>query len=117
MGYVRLAATLFFVGFHLHAFAAPDVSLPTMDVAGIDTANDDPITMVWKYAKYIIKFLLWVGVVWAAASTVFASIKSVNKARKDEESKWGDVVKDIVGHLAVTILVFVLAIWANSFLK
>ena len=40
MGYVRLAATLFFVGFHLHAFAAPDVSLPTMDVAGIDTAND-----------------------------------------------------------------------------
>lgn len=89
--------------------------LPTIDsVDGLDPENSDPVDMFMVVFNYGATIVLWLFVVVIAFVMIKNIIKSINKVRRDEDGKWGDVVGEIIGNAVVVIVVIAFATWLQG---
>lgn len=95
---------------------AADFDLPSVDIAGVDS-DSTATEIVVAIIKYAFKMALWIFVLIAGAVFIKNTVKAVNKVRKDEEGKWGDVIGEITGNAVVVILIIALATWVSSLLN
>ena len=70
--------------------------------------------LIFRYLGQGVLWLFMIGVSFVMIKNV---IKSVNKVRKDEDTKWADVVGDIVGNAVVVVIVIAFGLWVNTFLE
>lgn len=98
------------------AFAQEDAfRMPTATIPGVsdDSNTADMVVNLFKYAGLLV---LWVFVIVMGIVLVKNIIKSINKVRRDEETKWADVIGDIIGNALGMLLVVVLASWLTTYL-
>jgi hypothetical protein len=95
---------------------AQDFELPSVDITGVD--DDSTATeIVYAIIRYGFQFGLWIFVLIAGGVFIKNVVKAINKVRKDEDGKWGDVVGEIAGNAVVVILIIALATWVNGLLN
>lgn len=89
--------------------------MPTATIPGVsdDSNTADMVVNLFKYAGLLV---LWVFVIVMGIVLVKNIIKSINKVRRDEETKWADVIGDIIGNALGMLLVVVLASWLTTYL-
>ncbi len=89
--------------------------MPTATIPGVsdDSNTADMVINLFKYAGL---FVIWVLVILMGFVLVKNVIKSIHKARRDEETKWAEVIGDIIGNALVMLLVVVLASWLTTYL-
>lgn len=104
-------------GFASSAVAQDDSTfrMPTATIPGVDEESNTA-DMVINLFKYVGLAVMWVLVILMGVVLVKNIIKSVNKVRRDEETKWADVLGDILGNAFVTLIVVVLASWLTTYL-
>lgn len=103
-------------GFSSAALAQDDAfRMPTATIPGVsdDSNTADMVINLFKYAGL---FVIWVLVILMGFVLVKNVIKSIHKARRDEETKWAEVIGDIIGNALVMLLVVVLASWLTTYL-
>ncbi len=99
------------------AFAQEDDAfrMPTATIPGV-TEDSNTADMVINLFKYAGLAVMWILVILMGVVLVKNIIKSVNKVRRDEETKWADVLGDILGNALVMLIVVVFASWLTTYL-
>lgn len=89
--------------------------MPTATIPGVsdDSNTADMVINLFKYAGLAV---MWILVILMGVVLVKNIIKSVNKVRRDEETKWADVLGDILGNALVMLIVVVFASWLTTYL-
>lgn len=87
-----------------------------MDIDGVD--ENTPVTeKVWLIAKFAVQFVLWALVIFSGVTLVKNILKSIAKARREEDGKWGEVAGEAIGNSVVVILIIALSsgvlVWLN----
>ncbi len=95
---------------------AQTFDLPSVDIDGVD--ENTPVTeKVWLIAKFAVQFVLWAVVIFSGVTLVKNILKSIAKARREEEGKWGEVAGEAIGNSVVVILIIALSsgvlVWLN----
>ncbi len=95
---------------------AQTFDLPSVDIDGVD--ENTPVTeKVWLIAKFAVQFVLWALVIFSGVTLVKNILKSIAKARREEDGKWGEVAGEAIGNSVVVILIIALAsgvlVWLN----
>lgn len=95
---------------------AQTFDLPSVDIDGVD--ENTPVTeKVWLIAKFAVQFVLWALVIFSGVTLVKNILKSIAKARREEEGKWGEVAGEAIGNSVVVILIIALSsgvlVWLN----
>jgi hypothetical protein len=97
-------------------FAADQTfDMPTVTIPGAGE-DADPVDLAVSGFRFMGQMVLWVLVLIAGFVVVKNIVKSVNKARKDEDAQWGAVVGDILGNVVFLVLLIAIATWVNGFL-
>jgi hypothetical protein len=100
----------------LPAFAADQkFDMPSVTIPGA-SEDADPIDLAVSGFRFLGQMVLWVLVLIAGFVVVKNIVKSVNKARKDEDAQWGAVVGDVLGNVVFLVLLIAIATWVNGFL-
>jgi hypothetical protein len=89
--------------------------MPTATIPGV-TEDSNTADMVINLFKYAGLAVMWILVILMGVVLVKNIIKSVNKVRRDEETKWADVLGDILGNALVMLIVVVFAGWLTTYL-
>jgi|SRR5690606_7402934 hypothetical protein len=95
----------------LDVFAQP--SLPNILPDAIDADDNDPVSLGVQIVKYVVAFVLWVAVLWAAVLVITEAIKDI-KAAKDGDTKWISAGKSIVGGIFLFLTVLAIALWVTN---
>ena len=95
---------------------AAEFDLPSVTIPGV-TSSSSTIEIITAIAKYTVKLLLWLYVVYSGLGFIKNTVKSVHKVRRDEEGKWSDVAGDIVGNALIVIVVILFATWVTNILN
>lgn len=95
---------------------AQTFDLPSVDIDGVD--ENTPVTeKVWLIAKFAVQFVLWALVIFSGVTLVKNILKSIAKARREEDGKWGEVAGEAIGNSVVVILIIALSsgvlVWLN----
>ena len=98
----------------LDVFAQP--SLPNILPDGVDADESNPVNLFVQIIQYIVGFVLWVGVLYAAAMVIIEAIKDI-KAAKDGDTKWVSAGKSVAGGVFLFLIILAIALWiTNQFL-
>jgi hypothetical protein len=94
---------------------AVDISMPTVDVDGVDD-DADGATIVVVIVKYVVRIAIWACMVVAGIVCLKNILKSWNEQKSNDQGKWGAVVGDSLGSVIMVILLIALGTWALTFI-
>lgn len=110
-----------FIAIQVGAMGLPAIAadqkfdMPTVTIPGAGE-DADPIDLAVSTFRFMGQLVLWVIVLIAGFVVVKNIVKSVNKARKDEDAQWGAVVGDVLGNVVFLVMLIAIATWVNGFL-
>jgi len=91
------------MGFALPAAAQEDFSLPDINIPGVDD-DSGADTVVKGVFTYVMEFIVWILVAVAVAGVLKGVVSAGVKTYRDSDGKWGDVIKESVGGVAIIFL-------------
>ena len=112
----RTCALLVGAGLLCDGAIAADFDLPAVNVPGV-SGNSDPVDIFVAIFKFIIKIVLWLAAIIGGLILVKNTAKSINKVRREEDGKWGDVVGEVVGNVIVVIAIIAFATWITGMIQ
>jgi hypothetical protein len=96
--------------------AQVDITMPTVDIDGIDD-DSDGAEIVAIILKYIARIAIWIAMLLAGLVALKTILKSWNEQKSNDQGKWGAVVGDSLGSVIMVILVIAVGTWILSFLS
>lgn len=108
-----LLAGIFFAGL---VNAQADITMPTVDIDGIDDDSDGAAILI-VILKYIARIAIWIAMLLAGLVALKTVLKSWNEQKSNDQGKWGAVVGDSLGSVIMVILVIAVGTWVLSFLS
>lgn len=96
--------------------AQVDITMPTVEIDGIDDDSDGASILV-IILKYIARIAIWIAMLLAGLVALKTVLKSWNEQKSNDQGKWGAVVGDSLGSVIMVILVIAVGTWVLSFLS
>lgn len=95
------------------------IKLPSnIKVDGVDE-DSGLLEIIIGVIKVIAQIALWAIIIIAAVSMLKNILKSINRAsdnaREEGGIKWGAVIGDILGNVAVIIILLLIGVWLQSY--
>lgn len=85
------------------AASGQDFNIPNVNVPGVD-GDADAVGMASGILRYTVLIAVWVIVVLMGVVLMTNILKAVAKVRRDEDTKWPDVVKELVGNALILVV-------------
>lgn len=98
------------------ANAQVDITMPTVEIDGIDDESDGATILV-VILKYIARIAIWIAMLLAGLVALKTVLKSWNEQKSNDQGKWGAVVGDSLGSVIMVILTIAVGTWVLSFLS
>ena len=96
--------------------AQVDITMPTVEIDGIDEDSDGASILV-IILKYIGRIALWIVMLLAGFLAGKTILKSWNEQKANDQGKWGAIIGDSLGSVIMVIFVIALCTWLLTFIN
>jgi hypothetical protein len=102
--------------FSINAAYAQDITMPEIDIDGIDEDSDGADILI-IILKFLGKIAIWGAMLYAGFVALKTILKSWNEQKSNDQGRWGAVIGDSLGSVVMVIFVIAVGTWVLRFMS
>lgn len=102
--------------FSINAVHAQDITMPEIDIDGIDEDSDGADILI-IILKFLGKIAIWGAMLYAGFVALKTILKSWNEQKTNDQGRWGAVIGDSLGSVVMVIFVIAVGTWVLRFMS
>ncbi|QEY16065.1 hypothetical protein D0C16_08760 [Cellvibrio sp. KY-GH-1] len=102
--------------FSINAVYAQDITMPEIDIDGIDEDSDGADILI-IILKFLGKIAIWGAMLYAGFVALKTILKSWNEQKSNDQGRWGAVIGDSLGSVVMVIFVIAVGTWVLRFMS